>query len=152
MSTAVFGPLDVEYDEHVLGPRLWTPAQARWAAELLYSDEDPDPLLELCTGAGQIGPGRSRALLRAGVLVDSSQHACRSPPTTRPPRSFPSASTYGTADGRGDAVRRVVRAGVGRPAQHPLRSHPGRVAGKRRKPYVPRDCVARLERFELPTF
>jgi release factor glutamine methyltransferase len=77
MRTAVFGPLDIEYDEHVLEPRLWTLAQSRWAAELLSSDEDAAPLLELCAGAGQIGLTAAALSYRAAVLVDSSEHACR---------------------------------------------------------------------------
>jgi methylase of polypeptide subunit release factors len=40
-------------------------------------DEDTAPLLELCTGAGQIGLAAAALSYRAAVLVDSSEHACR---------------------------------------------------------------------------
>ena len=73
----MFGPLDIEYDEHGLKPRLWTLAQSRWAAELLRSHEDASPLLELCAGAGQIGLAAAALSHQAAVLVDSSEHACR---------------------------------------------------------------------------
>ena len=70
-----FGPLDIVYDEHVLEPRPWTLAQAAWAAELLAVAE-PGPLLELCSGAGQIGLAAAALSGRAAVLVDASEHAC----------------------------------------------------------------------------
>ena len=77
MRRVVFGPLHIEYDEHVLEPRLWTLAQSRWAAELLRSHEGVSPLLELCAGAGQIGLAAAALSDRAAVLVDSSEDACR---------------------------------------------------------------------------
>ncbi|HET7068175.1 MAG TPA: class I SAM-dependent methyltransferase [Nocardioides sp.] len=68
-ATMDFGGLSITYDERVLRPRPWTVAQSRWAAELLA--ELPDgPVLELCSGAGQIGLA---AVARAGrdlVCVD----------------------------------------------------------------------------------
>lgn len=73
----VFGPLQIEYDEHVLEPRPWTLTQAQWAAELLRSQEDVSPLLELCAGAGQIGLAAAMLSDRAAVLVDASEDACR---------------------------------------------------------------------------
>src|SRR5512139_165722 len=112
-----FGPLDIEYDEHVLEPRLWTLAQARWAAELLRSHGGVSPLLELCAGAGQIGLAAAALSDRAAVLVDASEDACRCG-AVRPRRSA------ARADGGGGRARRVVRAGIGRPAVHPFRSHP----------------------------
>jgi len=57
-----FGPIDVDFDDRVLVPRLWTLAQSRWAAELA-AGAGPGPLLELCAGVGHIG-------LAAGVLAD----------------------------------------------------------------------------------
>ena len=72
-----FGPLRIEYDEHVLEPRPWTLAQAQWAAELLRSHEDVSPLLELCAGAGQIGLAAAALSDRTAVLVDASEDACR---------------------------------------------------------------------------
>jgi len=62
--TMRLGDLDITYDHRVLRPRPWTVAQSVWAAELLV-DAAPGPVLELCTGAGQIG------LL---AIVDSDRH------------------------------------------------------------------------------
>lgn len=73
--TVGFGPLEIAYDEHVLEPRPWTLGQAAWAAELLAAAE-PGPLLELCTGAGQIGVAAAVLSGRDVVLVDASEHAC----------------------------------------------------------------------------
>src|SRR3954462_15106293 len=73
-----FGPLTVTFDASVLRPRPWTAAQGEWAAELATTGTAPDgPLLELCSGAGQIG---LVAAIRSGrplVQVDASQPACR---------------------------------------------------------------------------
>ena len=53
-TTTAFGELEIAYDDRVLEPRTWTADQSRWAAEL--STVAPDgPMLELCSGAGQIG-------------------------------------------------------------------------------------------------
>lgn len=60
--TVRFGPLVVDLDDRVLGPRPWTLVQSEWAAGLAR-DAAPGPLLELCAGAGQIG-------LAAAVLAD----------------------------------------------------------------------------------
>ncbi len=73
--TLGFGPLEIAYDEHVLEPRPWTLGQAAWAAELLATAA-PGPLLELCTGAGQIGLAAAVLSGREAVLVDASEHAC----------------------------------------------------------------------------
>jgi release factor glutamine methyltransferase len=73
--TTGFGPLEIAYDEHVLEPRPWTLGQAAWAADLLAAAE-PGPLLELCTGAGQIGLAAAVLSGRDAVLVDASEHAC----------------------------------------------------------------------------
>lgn len=49
-----FAGLQIAFDERVLRPRTWTAQQALWAAEL--APELPDGrVLELCSGAGQIG-------------------------------------------------------------------------------------------------
>lgn len=70
-----FGHLDIAYDERVLTPRPWTTHQSRWAAELAETAPD-GPVLELCSGAGQIGllavAGTSRSL----VMVDADPVAC----------------------------------------------------------------------------
>lgn len=74
--TVPFGGLQIRYDDEVLEPREWTVEQGRWAATLL--EELPaGPVLELCSGAGQIGlvavAGNGRAL----VQVDTDETACR---------------------------------------------------------------------------
>jgi methylase of polypeptide subunit release factors len=59
-----FGELAIAWDARVLEPREWTLAQSLWAASIL-TDAPAGPVLELCSGAGQIG-------LRA--VVDSDRH------------------------------------------------------------------------------
>lgn len=49
-----FGGLQIAFDGRVLRPRTWTEHQSLWAADLL-PDLPPGPVLELCSGAGQIG-------------------------------------------------------------------------------------------------
>lgn len=49
-----FAGLRITFDRRLLRPRSWTVAQSRWAARLMESAPD-GPVLELCTGAGQIG-------------------------------------------------------------------------------------------------
>ncbi|MGY2701714.1 methyltransferase [Nocardioides sp. HB32] len=73
--TMRFGPLRIAFDGRVLRPRPWTEAQSVWAAEILAS-APPGPVLELCSGAGQIGlltvVGSGRPL----VCVDLNPAAC----------------------------------------------------------------------------
>jgi release factor glutamine methyltransferase len=52
--TMDFGGLKIAFDDRVLRPRPWTENQSRWAAELLPG-LPPGNVLELCSGAGQIG-------------------------------------------------------------------------------------------------
>jgi methylase of polypeptide subunit release factors len=52
--TMDFGGLQIAFDDRVLRPRTWTENQSRWAAELLPGLPEGD-VLELCSGAGQIG-------------------------------------------------------------------------------------------------
>ncbi len=70
-----FGPLTIEYDAQVLEPRAWTLAQSEWAADLLASCDD-GPVLEICSGAGQIGLAAAALSGRQAVLVDASGPAC----------------------------------------------------------------------------
>lgn len=52
--TVDFGGLRIAFDRRVLRPRSWTENQSLWAAELLPS-LPAGTVLELCSGAGQIG-------------------------------------------------------------------------------------------------
>jgi release factor glutamine methyltransferase len=71
VETIDFGGLQIAFDHRVLRPRGWTAAQSWWAASLLPHLSEGD-VLELCSGAGQIGllavTGSSRRL----VCVDVS--------------------------------------------------------------------------------
>lgn len=70
-----FGVIHVEHDPRVLRPRPWTRMQSEWAAEL--AREVPQgPLLELCTGAGQIGLLAAVLSGRRLVAVDADPAAC----------------------------------------------------------------------------
>lgn len=73
--TLSFGPLRIAYDDRVLEPRPWTFAQSEWAAELLEGTP-PGAILELCSGAGQIGLAAAVLSGREVVLVDASEAAC----------------------------------------------------------------------------
>lgn len=70
--TALFGDLEVLWDERVLRPRLWTTAQSHWAAALAPSCPD-GPVLELFCGAGQIG--LLVASLTGRPLIQVDNHA-----------------------------------------------------------------------------
>jgi release factor glutamine methyltransferase len=67
--------LSFAYDERVLEPRSWTAGQSAWAAELL-DDLPLGPVLELCSGAGQIGLLAVRSHDRRLVQVDVGEAAC----------------------------------------------------------------------------
>lgn len=71
-----FGSLQITYDDQVLTPRTWTEWQSLWAAELAARLPD-GPILELCTGAGQIGLLTLVMSDRNLVAVDLSAAACR---------------------------------------------------------------------------
>ncbi len=73
--TMDFGELRIAFDERVLRPRPWTVAQSAWAVELLGSAADA-PVLELCSGAGQIGLLAVARTPRRLVCVDVSPVAC----------------------------------------------------------------------------
>ena len=110
-----------QYDEQVLEPRAWTLAQSEWAADLLASCAD-GPLLEICSGAGQIGLAAAALSGRAAVLVDASGAGVRVRPAQRRRRRAgrPRRRTP-RADDRGAGARGAVPAGARRPAVHPLR-------------------------------
>lgn len=70
-----FDGLEIAYDDGVLEPRDWTVEQSRWAIDLLA--ELPDgPVLELCSGAGQIGLVVAVGTGRLVVQVDGDEEAC----------------------------------------------------------------------------
>jgi methylase of polypeptide subunit release factors len=54
VDTVDFGGLSIAFDDRVLRPREWTTAQSHWGAALLRDLADGE-VLELCSGAGQIG-------------------------------------------------------------------------------------------------
>jgi methylase of polypeptide subunit release factors len=69
-----FGSLSIAYDADVLRPRQWTVAQSSWAAELL-ARTGAGPVLELCSGVGQIGLLAVSAEPRDLVMVDANPRA-----------------------------------------------------------------------------
>lgn len=73
--TIRFGHLDIDFDERVLRPRTWTVRQSEWAAELSAGLPD-GPMLELCSGAGQIGLLAAARVGRRLVCVDADPVAC----------------------------------------------------------------------------
>ena len=87
--TASFGGLAIAYDERVLEPRSWTLEQSRWALELL-ADLPDGPVLELCSGAGQIGLVVAAGSTRTLVCVDADPVAAR--------YALANAATAGVAD------------------------------------------------------
>jgi release factor glutamine methyltransferase len=74
-TTTEFGELDIAYDDRVLEPRSWTADQSRWVAELTTVAPD-GPMLELCSGAGQIGLLAVALTGRPLVCVDVNSVAC----------------------------------------------------------------------------
>ena len=74
MSVVDFGGLAIAYDDQVLEPRDWTLQQSLWGVDLL--DVVPEgPVLELCSGAGQIGLSLAVRSTRRLVCVDASAAA-----------------------------------------------------------------------------
>jgi methylase of polypeptide subunit release factors len=65
-----FHGLSVAFDSRVLRPRPWTAKQSQWAAQLLTNLPD-GPVLELCSGAGQIGLAAVADSQRRLVCVDA---------------------------------------------------------------------------------
>ena len=70
-----FDGLRIAYDDRILKPRPWTTAQSRWARELLIHLPD-GPVLELCSGAGQIGLQAVKGLDRTLSQIDIDPVAC----------------------------------------------------------------------------
>lgn len=70
-----FGRLQIAFDDRVLRPRSWTTAQSEWAGELLQQ-APPGAVLELCSGAGQIGLLGVLDSDRRLVCVDMNPVAC----------------------------------------------------------------------------
>lgn len=124
VQTMAFGELTIAYDERVLRPRPWTADQSSWAAELQSTAPD-GPVLELCSGAGQIG---LLAVLHTGrelVCVDLNPVAC----------DFARRN----AEAAGLASRVEVRAGRLETALRPAERFPLVIADP---PWVRRDDVA----------
>ena len=71
VETVDFGGLEISFDPRVLRPRDWTTAQSWWAAALLRELPQGD-VLELCSGAGQIGLLAVAESTRRLVCVDVS--------------------------------------------------------------------------------
>ena len=67
--TIDFGGVQIAFDERLLRPRSWTENQSRWAAALLPGLPAGD-VLELCSGAGQIGLLAVAGSARRLVCVD----------------------------------------------------------------------------------
>jgi methylase of polypeptide subunit release factors len=123
---ATFGGLDIAWDARVLEPREWTLEQSLWAARLL-PDLPPGPVLELCSGAGQIG---LRAVLdsdRPLVCVDAN----------------PVAATYTRENARAAGMedRVVVRSGLIEEVLEPGEQFPMIIADP---PWVPRDEITQF--------
>lgn len=71
-----FAGLRIRFDARVLRPRPWTAAQSRWASELLAT-APTGAVLELCTGAGQLGLLAVAGTDRRLVAVDADPVAVR---------------------------------------------------------------------------
>jgi methylase of polypeptide subunit release factors len=120
---ASFGPVAVEFDDHVLEPRPWTLAQSRRAA-MRAMHRGPGPIIELHCGAGQIGLAAARWSGRSLVQVDDDPWCC----------------DLAAANGRRNGVQSlIVRARV---EELPLASGSGAVVIAD-PPYVPTAVTAR---------
>lgn len=73
--TGTFGPVRVEYDDHVLAPRRWTLLQSARAAQRLCGSA-PGMIVELHCGAGHIGQAVAAWTGRALVQVDDDPACC----------------------------------------------------------------------------
>ena len=124
--TLSFGGLSIAHDDRVLRPRGWTLHQSRWALELLAGLPD-GPVLELCSGAGQIGLVVADGTTRRLVCVDVDPVAAH--------YTLRNASAAGLADRVEMRVQPLTRA-VGPDERFPLiLADP---------PWVPRDEIGRF--------
>lgn len=119
-----FGGLRISFDDRVLRPRPWTAAQSRWAADLLRT-APPGDVLELCTGAGQLGLLAITGTDRRLVMVDVN------------PAAVEFARANALAAGLGERVE--VRQGQVDEALHPDEEFAVIIADP---PWVPRADVA----------
>ena len=124
--TIDFGGLRIAFDERVLRPRSWTENQSLWAAELLPS-LPAGTVLELCSGAGQIGLLAVAGSGRRLVCVDMN----------------PVAAEYIAANAVAAGLRNRVEIRLGRidDALAPRERFPLIIADP---PWVPRSETARF--------
>lgn len=122
--TIRFGPLEIAFDQRVLRPRPWTAAQSQWAAELT-AEAPAGPVLEVCSGAGQIGLLAVLGSGRSLVCVDADPIAC--------------AYAVDNAERAGLALLVDVRLGPMDTALLPPERFPVIIADP---PWVPRDATA----------
>lgn len=126
MQTLSFGGLSIAHDDRVLRPRRWTLHQSHWALELLPG-LPAGPVLELCSGAGQIGLVVAAGTTRRLVCVDSDPAAAH--------YTLHNAAAAGLA-GRVEMRVRPLNDAVGPDERFPLiLADP---------PWVPRDEVGRF--------
>lgn len=123
--TISFGGLAIAHDTRVLCPRSWTLHQSTWALELL-ADLPDGPVLELCSGAGQIGLVVAAGTTRRLVCVDADPVAAR--------YTVENASTAGLLD------RVDMRLGRLLDAVRPEETFPLILADP---PWVPREEISR---------
>lgn len=124
--TIDFGGLEIAFDERVLRPREWTTAQSRWATALMR-DLAEGTVLELCSGAGQIGLLAVAGSTRHLLCVDVNPVAA--------------AYTRSNAEAAGLSDQVTVRTGLMTEVLHPGEQFPLIIADP---PWVPR---AETERF-----
>jgi methylase of polypeptide subunit release factors len=124
--TVEFGGLRIGFDDRLLRPREWTTAQSWWAASLLGNVPDGD-VLELCSGAGQIGLLAVAGSERRLVCVDISPVAA--------------AYTTSNAEAAGLAAQVTVRTGRITEVLEHGEQFPLIIADP---PWVPRSLTARF--------
>jgi methylase of polypeptide subunit release factors len=124
--TIDFGGLQIAFDDRVLRPREWTTAQSWWAASLLPALAEGD-VLELCSGAGQIGLLAIAGSTRRLVCVDVSPVAA--------------AYTLGNAEAAALGDRVSVREGMIADVLEPFERFPMIIADP---PWVPHSETARF--------